>query len=135
MTKVLLGAMRNGPKHKAQFHGQVLIKCIYQSTVEVRGEEHKVVAVTVQRFVEPDHELVFPWNHWANDLGIAAWEFDQLNPVEAMPAGTFTGVFALSNVELETGHYWITFVVTCSLFRGSWLKEWSLCSVTASTRF
>ncbi|KAG9077295.1 hypothetical protein FS749_010833 [Ceratobasidium sp. UAMH 11750] len=89
----------------------VLIKRIYQSTVEVGGEEHKAIAVMVRRFVKPDHEPVFPWNHWADALGINAWEFDQLDPAKAVPADAFTGVFALSDVELEAGHYWITFAM------------------------
>ncbi|KAG9121852.1 hypothetical protein FRC07_002024 [Ceratobasidium sp. 392] len=65
----------------------------------------------VQRFVQPEHEPVFPWNHWANDLGINARGYDQLGPVEAVPADAFTSVFALSDIELEASHYWITFAM------------------------
>ena len=44
-------------------------------------------------------------------LGIDAWAFDQLSPVEAVRADQFSGVFALSDIEMTYGHYWLTFAM------------------------
>ncbi|CAE6472201.1 unnamed protein product [Rhizoctonia solani] len=86
----------------------VLIQGIYETKVEVQGQEHKFLAVMVQRFVAPDLEPAFPWNHWNEILGIDAWLYNQLAPLEAVPPTVFTGVFALSDLEMTDGHFWIT---------------------------
>ncbi|KAG8739540.1 hypothetical protein FRC12_016275 [Ceratobasidium sp. 428] len=89
----------------------VLIKAIYEATLRVEGEEQKIVAVMVQRFMEPAARPIFPWSHRAEELGIQSWEFEELGPVEVFPATAFTGVFALSDIEMENGHYWLSFAM------------------------
>ncbi|QRW24949.1 Transposase family Tnp2 protein [Rhizoctonia solani] len=89
----------------------VIIQGIYKSTVAVLGEEHKFLAVMVQRFVAPAEPPAFPWNHWDHILGIGAWEYQELQPVEAVPATAFTGLFALSNIEMSYGRFWLTFAM------------------------
>ncbi|KEP46026.1 transposase family Tnp2 protein, partial [Rhizoctonia solani 123E] len=91
-------------------HNQVpvLIRGIYETTVEVWGQEYKFLAIMVQRFIAPDEEPAFPWNHWNNTLGIDAWKHDQLAPLEVVPPTVFTGVFVLSDLIMTYGHFWIT---------------------------
>ncbi|KAF8752758.1 hypothetical protein RHS01_07483 [Rhizoctonia solani] len=83
----------------------VIIQGIYKSTVAVLGKEHKFLAVMVQRFVAPAEPPAFPWNHWDHILGIGAWEYQELQPVEAVPATAFTGLFALSILRCHTGAF------------------------------
>ncbi|EUC67692.1 transposase family Tnp2 protein, partial [Rhizoctonia solani AG-3 Rhs1AP] len=91
-------------------HNQVpvLIQGIYETTVMVRGQEHKFVAVMIQRFIAPNIELAFPWTHWNEILAIDAWEYDRLAALEVVPPTAFTGVFALSDLTMPNGHFWIT---------------------------
>ncbi|KAG9086224.1 hypothetical protein FS749_003800 [Ceratobasidium sp. UAMH 11750] len=53
----------------------------------------------------------FPWNNWADHLDIASWAYDELMPPEAVDVTTFSGVFALSDIELSYSHYWVTFAM------------------------
>ncbi|EUC60381.1 transposase family Tnp2 protein [Rhizoctonia solani AG-3 Rhs1AP] len=103
-------------------HGRVpvLIQGIYETTVEVRDQEYKFLAIMVQRFVPPDEEPAFPWNHWNDTLGIDAWLYGRLARVEAVLPTIFTGVFALSDITMPDGHFWITIAmvnVSFSLIR------------------
>ncbi|KAF8596318.1 hypothetical protein BDV93DRAFT_67352 [Ceratobasidium sp. AG-I] len=87
----------------------VIIRGIYKTTFEINGEEHNFSAAMVQCFVMPERQPVFPWDEWAEFLGINAWAFEQFQPIEAVPLNIFTGVFALSDIEMTYGHYWLTF--------------------------
>ncbi|QRW24340.1 Transposase family Tnp2 protein [Rhizoctonia solani] len=87
----------------------VTIQGIYESTVTVLGKQYKFLAVMIQKFVAPAEPPAFPWNHWDHILGIGAWVYQELQPVEAVPASAFTGLFALSDIEMSYGHYWLTF--------------------------
>ncbi|QRV80141.1 Transposase family Tnp2 protein [Ceratobasidium sp. AG-Ba] len=89
-------------------HIPVIIQGIYESSIYVHGQEHKFVAVMVQRFVEPEQEPMFLWNYWADFTGMHAWPFEELGPLEAVPADAFSGVFTLSDLAMSYGHYWIT---------------------------
>ncbi|KDN42383.1 hypothetical protein RSAG8_06874, partial [Rhizoctonia solani AG-8 WAC10335] len=91
-------------------HNQVpvLIQGIYETMVEVWGQEYKFLAVMVQRFIAPGQEPAFPWNHWNNMLGIDAWEYGHLAPLEIVLPTAFTGVFALSDLTMTHGRFWIT---------------------------
>ncbi|KEP46825.1 transposase family Tnp2 protein [Rhizoctonia solani 123E] len=89
----------------------VIIQGIYETTVEIQGQEHKFLAVMVQRFVAPAAEPLFPWAHWNNRLEIDAWEFQRFAPLEAVSATTFNGVFALSDINMTCQHYWLTFAM------------------------
>ncbi|KAG8696028.1 hypothetical protein FRC08_007410 [Ceratobasidium sp. 394] len=89
----------------------VIIRRIYKTTVEVMGEEHEFVAVMVQQLIAPERRPLFPWDFWDEYLGIDAWEVDQFGQLEAVPADAFTGVVALSDIEMSYGHYWLTIVM------------------------
>ncbi|CCO38035.1 hypothetical protein BN14_12198 [Rhizoctonia solani AG-1 IB] len=75
----------------------VVIQGIYESTVAVR-----------------DEQPVFPWNHWNNILGIGAWKYQEVHPINAVPATAFTSHFALSDIEMSYGHFWLTFSMITS---------------------
>ncbi|KAG8683490.1 hypothetical protein FRC11_013509 [Ceratobasidium sp. 423] len=79
--------------------------------VQVHDQEHKFLAVMVQRFVPPAEEPVFPWDYWQEFLGIDAWEYDQFTPVEPVPVSAFSGVFVLSDIHMLGGHFWLTFAM------------------------
>ncbi|QRV84445.1 Transposase family Tnp2 protein [Ceratobasidium sp. AG-Ba] len=87
----------------------VIIQGIYESTVRVQDQEHKFLAVMVQRFVVPNPQPLFLWNYWGDFMGIHAWEFEHFGPLEAVHPDAFSGVFALSDIEMTYGHYWITY--------------------------
>ncbi|KAG8728575.1 hypothetical protein FRC11_010744 [Ceratobasidium sp. 423] len=89
----------------------VVIRGIYETTVELHGQEHKFLAVMVQRFVAPEPEPVFPWDHWREFLGIDAWEHNEFDPLESVPVTAFSGVFALSDMIMPVGHLWLTFAI------------------------
>ncbi|KAG9125358.1 hypothetical protein FRC07_007906 [Ceratobasidium sp. 392] len=88
-----------------------IIEKIYEATLVVGNEERKFLAVIVQQSVQPQQQPIFPWSNWADHLGIAAWEYDELEPPEAVCASALNGVLALSDIEMTYGHYWITFAM------------------------
>ncbi|KAF8597435.1 hypothetical protein BDV93DRAFT_513347 [Ceratobasidium sp. AG-I] len=67
----------------------VIVHGIFKTMLEVNGEEHEFVAAMVQQFVAPERQPVFPWDRWAEFLGINAWAFEQLHPIEAAPLNVF----------------------------------------------
>ncbi|KAG8794200.1 hypothetical protein FRC12_000219 [Ceratobasidium sp. 428] len=91
-------------------HGRtpVLIKGIYEITVQVEGRQHTFAAAMVQRFVVPARDPVFLWRYWANMMRIDHWEYNALHPVEAVPLNVFTGNFILTDIKMTYGHYWLT---------------------------
>ncbi|KAG8716823.1 hypothetical protein FRC09_015154 [Ceratobasidium sp. 395] len=86
----------------------VLIKGIYEITVETEGRQHTFAAAMVQRFVVPARDPVFLWAYWADMMRIDHWEYNALHPVEAVPLDVFTGNFILTDIEMPYGHYWLT---------------------------
>ncbi|QRV83198.1 Transposase family tnp2 [Ceratobasidium sp. AG-Ba] len=92
-------------------HIPVVIRRIYEVKLDVDGEEHEFLGVVVQRFVRAQRRPIFPWHHWEFRLGIDAWAYDELGPLEVVRAEDFTGVFALSDIEMSYGHYWLTFAM------------------------
>ncbi|EUC53635.1 transposase family Tnp2 protein, partial [Rhizoctonia solani AG-3 Rhs1AP] len=84
----------------------------HRGTKSRYGYIHNRVPVLIQgiyeRFVAPNDEPAFPWNHWNEILGIDAWKYDRLAPLEAVPPTVFTGVFALSDLTMPNGHFWVT---------------------------
>ncbi|CCO36986.1 hypothetical protein BN14_11135 [Rhizoctonia solani AG-1 IB] len=89
----------------------VLIKRIYQVKLPVEGVDREVVCAVVQRFQPPAHKPGFPWDNWGDQLEIAAWQFAELDEPEVINVTQFSGTFALSDIEMETGHYWLTFAM------------------------
>ncbi|KDN38399.1 hypothetical protein RSAG8_09493, partial [Rhizoctonia solani AG-8 WAC10335] len=66
------------------------------------------ICVLVRRFRHPAIEPRFPWNRWANHLGISSWLHDELEPVTAISANRLSGVFALFDIPRSDGRYWVT---------------------------
>ncbi|CUA74597.1 Protein CSF1 [Rhizoctonia solani] len=64
--------------------------------------------VLVRLFRHPPVEPRFPWNTWANHLGISTWLHDELEPVIAISANRLSGVFALFDIPRTDGRYWVT---------------------------
>ncbi|CAE6441203.1 unnamed protein product, partial [Rhizoctonia solani] len=93
----------------------VIIKGIYTTTVVVGGWEFMFTSVMVHCFIGPSQQPVFPWDHWNELLQISAWEYRQFGLVVAVPLSAFTGVFAMSNIQMSYGHYTLTFAMikTC----------------------
>ncbi|QRV85804.1 Transposase family tnp2 [Ceratobasidium sp. AG-Ba] len=90
-------------------HVPVLVRRIYKATLDVRGEEHEILGVVVQRFVRAQQRPILCWNHWEHRVQIYAWAYNQLDPPEVVRPNDFSGVFALSDIRLPYGHYWLTF--------------------------
>ncbi|KEP47373.1 transposase family Tnp2 protein [Rhizoctonia solani 123E] len=66
------------------------------------------ICVLVRHFRRPPVEPRFPWNTWANHLGISSWLHDELEPITAISANRLSGVFALFNIPRSDGRYWVT---------------------------
>ncbi|CAE7227499.1 unnamed protein product [Rhizoctonia solani] len=89
----------------------VLIKGVYATTVAVGNREFRFIGVMVRRFIAPARRPIFPWDHWNDLLEINAWEYRQFSPVLAVPLSAFTGVFAMSDIEMSYGRYALTFAM------------------------
>ncbi|CAE6528755.1 unnamed protein product [Rhizoctonia solani] len=66
------------------------------------------ICVLVRLFQRPFAEPQFPWNRWANHLGVSSWLHDELGPVTAISVNRLSGVFALFNIPRTDGRYWVT---------------------------
>ncbi|KAG8695515.1 hypothetical protein FRC08_007730 [Ceratobasidium sp. 394] len=66
------------------------------------------ICVLIRRFQVPEREPEFPWDAWAGRLGVSSWVYEGLGGLEAIPVRRFSGVFALFNVPMSYGHYWVT---------------------------
>ncbi|KAG9126247.1 hypothetical protein FRC07_004272 [Ceratobasidium sp. 392] len=88
----------------------VLIKRIYQCTfdIEDEGNPHIINCAVVQQFVEHDREPDFPWMQLACQLEIQHWSYGSYDEPEAVCVTYFSGSFALGDIEMSYGHYWIT---------------------------
>ncbi|KAF8682495.1 hypothetical protein RHS04_02636 [Rhizoctonia solani] len=89
----------------------VIIKGIYATTVAVGDQDFTFVGAMVRRFILPVQQPVFPWDHWDELLQIQAWEYRQFAPVEPVPLSAFTGVFAMSDIQMSYGRYTLTFAM------------------------
>jgi hypothetical protein len=45
------------------------------------------------------------------ELEVESWLFDELDEPEAVGIDAFSGVFALSDIQMSSGHYWLTFAM------------------------
>ncbi|KAG9124509.1 hypothetical protein FRC07_011347 [Ceratobasidium sp. 392] len=90
-----------------------LIKRIYQCSFNIGGEPDPriVLCAVVQRFMEHEHEPDFPWMPYARRLQIQHWAYDSYNEPEVIAITSFSGSFALGDVVMSYGHYWITFAM------------------------
>ncbi|CAE6532528.1 unnamed protein product [Rhizoctonia solani] len=92
-------------------HEPVIIKGIYATTVAVGDREFTFIGVMVRWFIAPAQQPVFPWDHWNELLEIGAWEYRRFGPVVAVLLSAFTGVFAMSDIQMSYGHYTLTFAM------------------------
>ncbi|KAG8765878.1 hypothetical protein FRC12_007226 [Ceratobasidium sp. 428] len=107
-------AHHRGKRSRYGFIGNrvpVIIRKIYQATLLVQGEPRRFVGIIVQRFVRPHHQPAFPWNNWADQLGIGTWMYNRFDEPEVVHPNELSGVFALSDIQLTYSHYWITFAM------------------------
>ncbi|QRW12224.1 Transposase family Tnp2 protein [Ceratobasidium sp. AG-Ba] len=51
---------------------------------------------------------MFPWDNWAGHLGTTSWEFGELGEPMLVHANCFSGTFALFEVSMSYGRYWVT---------------------------
>ncbi|KAG9119634.1 hypothetical protein FRC07_005262 [Ceratobasidium sp. 392] len=77
--------------------------------IELPGQpELHCTCTLVRRFQVPQIQPQFPWDAWAGNLGTASWEYDELGEVEAISSSRFSGVFALFDLPMSYGRYWVT---------------------------
>jgi hypothetical protein len=55
-------------------------------------------------YLYPNHFIVS-----YEELEVESWAFEALEDPEVVSIDALTGVFALSDIEMSTGHYWLTF--------------------------
>ncbi|KAG9118995.1 hypothetical protein FRC07_006209 [Ceratobasidium sp. 392] len=61
--------------------------------------------------MEHEHEPDFPWMPYARRLQIQHWAYDSYNEPEVIAITSFSRSFALGDVVMSYGHYWITFAM------------------------
>ncbi|KDN34320.1 hypothetical protein RSAG8_12585, partial [Rhizoctonia solani AG-8 WAC10335] len=88
-----------------------LVKRIYKVVLPIGAVDREVICAVVQRFQPPANQPGFPWDEWGARLEIAAWMFGELDEPEAIDITQFSGAFALSDIQMNTGHYWLTFAM------------------------
>ncbi|EUC60787.1 transposase family Tnp2 protein, partial [Rhizoctonia solani AG-3 Rhs1AP] len=129
--EMMLSVMRDGPEHERQrgrldailagedvFQSQAFIRVATTSAeVDWRKDDHRTYWELVA-----DHcsqrlpgTIVYPYGQrpegGGDRLEIAAWIFEELDEPEVINITRFSGVFALSDIEMSTGHYWLTFAM------------------------
>ncbi|KAG8724749.1 hypothetical protein FRC09_014814 [Ceratobasidium sp. 395] len=89
-----------------------LIKRIYQCSFDIDEDNPRIVCCAViQQFVEHGHEPDFPWMRVARRLEIQHWAYNVYNEPEIVSLTSFSGLFALGDIVMSYGHYWMTFAV------------------------
>jgi hypothetical protein len=68
----------------------------------------RTICALVRQFQVPDIEPDFPWSTWAGSLGTASWAFNRLGNLTAISPERFSGLFALVDIQMSYGHYWVT---------------------------
>ncbi|KAF8597086.1 hypothetical protein BDV93DRAFT_411443, partial [Ceratobasidium sp. AG-I] len=77
--------------------------------IEFPGQVHmRSVCALVRPFQLPRVEPHFPWATWAGHLGASSWEHGELGDTVAILATRFSGTFALFDVPMSYGRYWVT---------------------------
>ncbi|QRV78265.1 Transposase family tnp2 [Ceratobasidium sp. AG-Ba] len=77
--------------------------------VKFEGEEGmECICALVRGFQLPRAVPQFPWDNWAGHLGTASWEFGELGEPMLIHANRFSGIFALFEVPMSYGRYWVT---------------------------
>ncbi|KAG8796204.1 hypothetical protein FRC12_003169 [Ceratobasidium sp. 428] len=66
---------------------------------------------TNSNFLDPLLSRKLTFGDSANRLEVQSWAYDELEPPEVVGIDAFTGAFALGNIELNIGHYWLTFAM------------------------
>ncbi|QRW10485.1 Transposase family Tnp2 protein [Ceratobasidium sp. AG-Ba] len=91
----------------------VLIRRIYQCTfqLEDQDEPHRILCAVIQRFTPALEQAVLPWDEYVDRLEVQSWAYDELEPPKVVGVNVFTGVFALGDIELNFGRYWLTFAM------------------------
>ncbi|QRW10162.1 Transposase family tnp2 [Ceratobasidium sp. AG-Ba] len=77
--------------------------------IEFPGQVHmRSVCAVVRLFQPPRVRVQFPWDTWAGHLGASSWEYGQLGEPVVVSATQFSGVFALFDIPMSYGRYWVT---------------------------
>ncbi|KAG8728746.1 hypothetical protein FRC12_021524 [Ceratobasidium sp. 428] len=70
----------------------VIIRKVYEATLQVEGAPQRFIGVVIQRFVRPRRQPVFPWDNWADRLGIGAWVYNEFEAPEVVHPSALNGV-------------------------------------------
>ncbi|QRW12956.1 hypothetical protein RhiLY_11955 [Ceratobasidium sp. AG-Ba] len=77
--------------------------------VKFEGQADMVcICALVRSFQPPRAVPQFPWDNWAGHLGTTSWEFGELGEPMLVHANRFSGTFALFEVSMSYGRYWVT---------------------------
>ncbi|QRV73450.1 Transposase family tnp2 [Ceratobasidium sp. AG-Ba] len=92
--------------------------------IEIPGEP--VLSCTcalVRHFLVPQIKPRFPWDAWAASLGTASWEYAGLGEIKAISSTRFSGVFALFDIPMSYGRYWVTVALDSVSLEQHWNNE------------
>ncbi|KDN40631.1 hypothetical protein RSAG8_07960, partial [Rhizoctonia solani AG-8 WAC10335] len=95
----------------------VLIKRIYRATLPLYSDfsllytNQGFLGMNGAYFVTFILSYSLQVHSWGAHLEIAAWMFEELGEAEVINITRFSGAFALSDIQMSTGHYWLTFAM------------------------
>ncbi|KAG8721873.1 hypothetical protein FRC08_009396 [Ceratobasidium sp. 394] len=76
--------------------------------IEIPQTEFQCICVFVRLFQQPEVDPHFPWNTWAQNLGVHSWVHGNLGELIAVSVDQLSGVFALFDIPMTDGRYWVT---------------------------
>ncbi|KAG8723734.1 hypothetical protein FRC09_002003 [Ceratobasidium sp. 395] len=76
--------------------------------IDIPETEFRSVCVVVRLFQMPVIEPNFPWDTWAENLGVASWEHGELGDLVTVSVNQLSGTFALFDIPTTYGRYWVT---------------------------
>ncbi|KAB5590187.1 Protein CSF1 [Ceratobasidium theobromae] len=80
----------------------------YILVIKIPGTGFDCTCVFVRQFQVPEVEANFPWDAWAQNLCVASWAYGQLGDPIAIEVNHFSGAFALFDIPMRLGRYWVT---------------------------
>ncbi|KAG9118798.1 hypothetical protein FRC07_006510, partial [Ceratobasidium sp. 392] len=68
--------------------------------VDIPDTNFQCICVFVQQFQQPEVDPQFPWDTWAENLGVASWNYGILGELMVVSVDRLSGVFALFDIPM-----------------------------------
>ncbi|KAJ7158985.1 hypothetical protein C8R43DRAFT_882381 [Mycena crocata] len=106
-----------GEEHRGQsakyayIDGRVPVRIdhLFRVRHKISEDRKMVTSFAILRRFQPCRERFgFPWDLWATDLGVHAWQANELGPQETIAVERLTGHFILASINIREQDLWIT---------------------------